>query len=182
MKIFRKFFECLKINAKFLEGCAIFGTLNLWNFYINYYETFIQKLVGKCKKNTTLSYLLQTYRYETTLNRIINEIIDAKTLVIMGLVYINFKKYGKFYKKLWKILKKFMNFLNAKIIVSKLKSKNFKIWKKFLRMYIFKKNVMKFWRDCNSILNRVFRNFMNISGLFWIKFKLILSKVCENFN
>ncbi len=46
-KIFKKFCECLKINAKFREGCSIFGTLNLWNFYKKYYETFIQKLKEK---------------------------------------------------------------------------------------------------------------------------------------
>ncbi len=53
---FQKFCECLKINAKFRKGCAIFSTLNLWNFYIKYYKTFIQKLEEKRKKNTTLSY------------------------------------------------------------------------------------------------------------------------------
>ncbi len=45
-----KFCECLKINAKFRDGCAIFGTSNLWNFYVKYYKTFIQKLKKKCKK------------------------------------------------------------------------------------------------------------------------------------
>ncbi len=50
MKIFRKFCECLKINAKSGEGCAIFGTPNLWNFYVKYYKSFIQKLEEKSKK------------------------------------------------------------------------------------------------------------------------------------
>ncbi len=54
---FRKFCECLKINAKFREVCAIFGTLNLWNFYIKYYKTFIQKL--KEKRIKILSYCIQ---------------------------------------------------------------------------------------------------------------------------
>ncbi len=66
---------------------------------------------------------LQIYRYRTTRSHVISEIVDAKTLVIMGLIYINFKKlqqilhkfmtnftkiYGKFYKHLWKFLQKFM--------------------------------------------------------------------------
>ncbi len=48
--IFRKFCEYLKINAKLQKGCSIFGTFNLWNFYVKYYKTFIQKLVKKRKK------------------------------------------------------------------------------------------------------------------------------------
>ncbi len=35
-------------------------------------------------------YMLRTYRYGTTLSRIICEIVDAKTLVITWLVYIYF--------------------------------------------------------------------------------------------
>ncbi len=50
MKIFRKFCKCLKINAKFWERCAIFGTLNLWNFFVKYYKTFIQRLEEKSLK------------------------------------------------------------------------------------------------------------------------------------
>ncbi len=56
MKIFKKFCKCLKINAKFWEGFAILGKLHLWNFYVKYYKTFIQKFEAKGKKNTTLSY------------------------------------------------------------------------------------------------------------------------------
>ncbi len=44
--------------------------------------------------------------------------------------------------KMWMYTK--INFLNAKIIVSKLKTKNVQKWKKLLHKYIFKKNVMKF--------------------------------------
>ncbi len=50
LKIVRKFCECLKINAKFREGCAIFGKLYMSNVYVKYYETFIQKLTEKHKK------------------------------------------------------------------------------------------------------------------------------------
>ncbi len=49
MKIFRKFCECLKINAKFREGRTIFRAFNLWNFYVKY-KTFIQKLQENVKK------------------------------------------------------------------------------------------------------------------------------------
>ncbi len=56
LKIFRKFYECLKINSKFRERCTIFGTLNLWKFYVKYYKTLIQKLKEKRKK--ILSYCI----------------------------------------------------------------------------------------------------------------------------
>ncbi len=50
---FQKLCKYLKINAKFWEGYVIFGTRNLWNFYVKYHKTFIQKL-RKNAKNTTL--------------------------------------------------------------------------------------------------------------------------------
>ncbi len=37
----------VKNYAKFWEVRAIFDTPNLWNFYVKYYKTFIQKLKGK---------------------------------------------------------------------------------------------------------------------------------------
>ncbi len=55
LKIFGKFCECLKIKARFREVFAIFGTFYLWNFYVKYYKTSIQKLKENVK-NTTLSY------------------------------------------------------------------------------------------------------------------------------
>ncbi len=56
LKIFRKFCEWLKTNAKFREVSAIFGALNLWNFCMKYYKTFIQKL--KEKRKNILSYIV----------------------------------------------------------------------------------------------------------------------------
>ncbi len=38
------------MNAKFREGCAIFGTLNLLNFYEKYYKTFTKNSRKKVKK------------------------------------------------------------------------------------------------------------------------------------
>ncbi len=64
-------------------------------FYMAINGPFGRFLLQPC----TGSVKVWTYRYGTTLSRIISKIIDAKTLVIMELIYINFKKLKKILHK-----------------------------------------------------------------------------------
>ncbi len=132
MKICRKFCECLKNNAKFREGWAIFGIPKMWTFYVKYYKTIIQKFEEKCKK-----YFLTYSAHASTVLSVLHFylLVLVPYFATSGAPFARIHEYTKLYVNDG-FLHSFYDFSRSNAFSENLITK-FILYKIFFRMSIF---------------------------------------------
>ncbi len=194
MKIFKKFCECLKINSTFQEEFAIFGTPNLWNFFVKYYKTFIQKLEEKRKK--IIPYHIRHMLPPCS-------VLHVYLLVLVPYFAIcssPFDWIREFTPVSWTFSQWFWSFLEVFLIITLIFFQNFnKYYSKLILFLIFTafsrqflSSLLTFYKFFATSSNFIFKDLLGVSIklqlkfvqifiLVYLKFFLQVSEVFLNF-